>query len=88
MENGSNQGHFIKKACLKLVFRDTRKCQEPPTRRLETFDGSRVTMNCFLGVYSSRVGDLTGLHLGTVWKHSLINEIIEGGVKGKGPHDP
>ena len=33
-------------------------------------------------------GDLTGLHLGTVWKHSLINEIIEGGVKGKGPHDP
>lgn len=42
----------------------------------------------FLGVYSSRVGDLTGLQLGTVWKHSLINEIIEGGVKGKGPHDP
>jgi hypothetical protein len=43
---------------------------------------------CFLGVYSSRVGDLTGLQLGTVWKPSVIDEIIEGGVIGKGPYDP
>jgi hypothetical protein len=43
----------------------------------------------FLGVYSSREGDdPMGVQLGTVWKASVVAEIVEGGVKGRGPHDP
>lgn len=41
-----------------------------------------------LGVYSSRIGDdPLGVQLGTVWKASVIWDIIDNGVKGRGPHD-
>jgi hypothetical protein len=43
----------------------------------------------FLGVYSSRVGDeLEGFQLGEVWKAAVIDEIINGGVKGQDPRLP
>ena len=29
-----------------------------------------------------------GVQLGTVWKASVLVEIIAGGVVGRGPHDP
>jgi hypothetical protein len=45
------------------------------------------TAKAFAGVYSSRVGDSTGLQLGTVWKASVIDEIIDGEIIGRGPHD-
>lgn len=42
----------------------------------------------FLGVYSSRIGDdELGVQLGTVWKASVLDEIIGQGVRGRGPHD-
>lgn len=40
----------------------------------------------FLGVYSGRIGvDPMGVQLGLVWKSSVIDEIIDGGVRGAWP---
>lgn len=40
----------------------------------------------FIGVYSGRIGsDETKAQLGVVWKASVINEIIDGRVRGGGP---
>ena len=40
----------------------------------------------FLGVYSGRVGDdPLGVQLGMVWKSNVIDEIIEGKVRGSSP---
>jgi hypothetical protein len=41
----------------------------------------------FLGVYSNRVGELEKLQLGVVWKARVIDEILEGGVRGQDPRD-
>lgn len=53
-----------------------------------SFDGETIigeTMQ-FLGIYSGRIGeDELGVQLGIVWKASVINEIIDGGVRGKWP---
>ena len=52
------------------------------------FDAQTIlgeTMN-FIGVYSGRIGeDELGVQLGIVWKESVINEIIDGCVRGKSP---
>jgi trypsin-like peptidase len=41
----------------------------------------------FLGVYSGRIGDdPMGLQLGIVWKASVIDEIVKGGLPGQPPY--
>jgi hypothetical protein len=42
---------------------------------------------CFLGVYSNRVGKLEELQLGVVWKERVVEEIIKGGQIGQDPRD-